>query len=493
MTNSPAPPQQPSAAIVQTTTPALALTTSVQSLSGPVAAFLAHHALPTENVLNPIEERKTVIDAFENAISVLPNDEREKAFYLSKFVVAISVGIFDAALNYLWDETILALRRLVQQTDLAYFFDVAEKSPHRRNRLSTAEDLPRIDDAVLIETCVRIGLLHQVNGARLLHINYMRNHASAAHPNVAELNGGEMIGWLSNCLRYAITAKPDPAVVDMHQFLSTVRERTIDAKDVAIHEQSFRKMQPQQRVDDLLWTLFGLYTDPNLAVQARVNIDLISPSLWPLTSERLKYGIGVRHAEFVRRSDVPRRDLAMTFLKKVGGEQYRTSEILAADLIEKLRGLRAAHVGLNNFYNEAPHAASLEESVPPNGVVPKAVLYEWVSIISQCYIGNGYGRMGGVDTGAVPYYEKFVKLFGDREIVELLRAMTDPVFVTDLDKPQAQVRLNQLAKMLRLQAQDVYVQQGLDAIIKTHGSGYQTLGAASAYKTMLGNLPNFPS
>src|SRR4051794_5791587 len=72
--------------------PALALTTSVASLSGPVAAFLAHHSLPTEDVLQPLAERKTVIDAFENAISVLPIPDREKAFYLSKFVVAISVG-----------------------------------------------------------------------------------------------------------------------------------------------------------------------------------------------------------------------------------------------------------------------------------------------------------------------------------------------------------------------------------------------------------------
>lgn len=469
--------------------PALALTTSVQSLSGPIASFLEHHDLPTENVLNPLIERKTVIDAFENAISVLPKDSREKAYYLSKFVVAISVGIFDSALNYLWDETILALRRLVEQTDLLYFFDVAEKNPSRRSRLSTAEDLPRVEDSALIETCVRIGLLSAVNGERLRHINYMRNHASAAHPNGVELNGAEMVGWLSNCLRHAITAKPDPAVLQMHHFLVTVRERAITAKDVALHEQDLRKMQTS-RVDDLLWTLFGLYADPNLAAQARANIDLLAPVVWALASEQRRYHVGIRHAEYARRSDTTRRDLAMTFLKNVGGEAYRATDIVTADLMEKLRALRTAHNGPRNFYAEAPHAAALEESLPVTGVVPKAVLSEWVSIVTQCYVGNGLGYYEGVDRGALPFYKKHIDRFGDREIVEFLRAMIDPVFVADLASAKAQSRLHMLAKALREKAQDVYVVQAIDIILKSPLPSLKTVGNLKSYQALLGNLPN---
>lgn len=484
-------PQQPGVILVPAQTPALALTTSVQSLSGPVAAFLAHHDLPTQDVLNPLDERKTVIDAFENAISVLPKEEREKAHYLSKFVVAISVGIFDAALNYLWDETILALRRLVAQTDLAYFFDVAEKNPQKRSKLSTAEDLPRIDDAMLIESCVRIGLLHPVNGERLRHINYMRNHASAAHPNVAELNGGEMVGWLSNCLRHAITAKPDAAVLRTHHFLVSVRERVIAAADVPILEQQLRAMQTA-RVDDLLWTLFGMYVEPNLAAEARTNIDLIAPAIWALSSEQRRYAVGVRHAEFARRSDSVRRDIAMTFLKTVRGEAYRATDILAAEIIEKLRALRAAHNTTTNFYDEAPHAAALEQSLPVNGVVPRPVLYDWVSLITQCYVGNGRGYLEGVDRGAIPHYEACITRFGEREIVEFLRAMADPVFVDDLMMPKAQTRLHTLAKMLRPKAQDVYVAQALDLILNANPSAYRTVGSSGPYTALLAKLPNHP-
>lgn len=45
-------------------------------------------------------------------------EERQRAYYLTKFTVAIAVGLFDGALNYLWDETISSLRRLVSRVDL---------------------------------------------------------------------------------------------------------------------------------------------------------------------------------------------------------------------------------------------------------------------------------------------------------------------------------------------------------------------------------------
>src|SRR5260221_966017 len=182
------------------------LETSIQGFSAPLAGFLGNLGLPTENVLVDFGERRFVLQSLQQTLDVLPFDERAKAYYLSKFSVSIMVGLFDAALNFLWDETILALRRLAVGIDLPYFFDTAEKHESYQSRLPTAADLGLLDDFTLIDTCARVGLLTAVNRERLRHVNYMRNHASAAHPNQSELTGQEMIAWLSNCLRYAITA-----------------------------------------------------------------------------------------------------------------------------------------------------------------------------------------------------------------------------------------------------------------------------------------------
>jgi hypothetical protein len=82
---------------------------------------LSEIGLPSEGVLVSIDERRTVLANFQNAISLVEFEDRGRALYLSKFLAAIGAGLFDAALNYLWDETIAELRRRIASCDLAYF------------------------------------------------------------------------------------------------------------------------------------------------------------------------------------------------------------------------------------------------------------------------------------------------------------------------------------------------------------------------------------
>src|SRR5258707_362646 len=159
------------------------LETSIQGVSAPLAGFLSDLGLPTAQVLVDFGERRFVLQSLQQTLEVLPYEERAKAYYLSKFSVSVAIGLFDAALNFLWDETILALRRLASSIDLSYFFDTAEKRESYRAKLQTADDLASLDDLTLIDTCVRVELLSDVNREGLRHVNYMRNHASAAHHN----------------------------------------------------------------------------------------------------------------------------------------------------------------------------------------------------------------------------------------------------------------------------------------------------------------------
>src|SRR5215469_5819546 len=113
------------------------LETSIQGFSAPLAGYLSSLGLPIEDVLVEFGERRFVLQALQQTLEILPYEQREKAYYLSKFSVSIMVGLFDAALNFLWDETILSLRRLAVSMDLSYFFDTAEKRESYRSRLQT--------------------------------------------------------------------------------------------------------------------------------------------------------------------------------------------------------------------------------------------------------------------------------------------------------------------------------------------------------------------
>jgi hypothetical protein len=464
------------------------LETSIQGFNAPLAEFLGTLGLPTERVLAEFGERRFVLQSLQQTLEVLPYDERAQAYYLSKFSVSIAVGLFDAALNFLWDETILALRRLAASIDLSYFFDTAEKRESFRAKLQTADDLAILDDFTLIDTCARVELLSDVNRERLRHVNYMRNHASAAHPNQSDLTGQEMTAWLSNCLRYAITAKPDHAVIVTKQLLTNIRAGAIPEADIPVIAADFDNFTPE-RIDDLLWTLFGLYVDPSQKVDTRLNVAHLAPYVWRLASEDRRFQVGARHEHFIKQADQQRKIFADEFLVHVNGQQYRSEDVLAGELLDKLRGLLAAHNGMNNFYNEWPHAASLASSLPVSGIIPNAARLEWVKVVTKCHIGNGYGSRGGVDQSADSYYQSYIANFGEREIVQFLRLFEDPEFTVDFSRPQADARARSLVASFKAKTKNVHVIRALDALLAQPENLLRSVTVVTKFKDALKNLP----
>lgn len=77
--------------------------------------------LPTDGVLVDLDERESLLTSLGGALRRLPEQDRGRSWYVSKMIVAAAVGLFDAALNYLWDETVNELRRRVIGYDLGYF------------------------------------------------------------------------------------------------------------------------------------------------------------------------------------------------------------------------------------------------------------------------------------------------------------------------------------------------------------------------------------
>ena len=246
---------------------------------------------------------------------------------MSRFTIAIAAGLFDGALNCLWDETVRALRRQVIIFDIQYFYTVAEKISSRYKSLSKPEEIDQVSEHDILEACRRVGLVTDVNYQRLENVNYMRNHASAAHPNDNE-------------------------------------------------------------IDDFLWAMFTVYTDEKSAQQARDNIEGISPFVWTAATEDRKYEIGARIGMFRENAEVAKKDACQKFLEVVGGLSYKDEDSLAGELIEKPENSYRAHFGSNNFYNEYPHAKALNNRLPASGKIPRAARAMWVKVISICYVGK---------------------------------------------------------------------------------------------------------
>lgn len=464
------------------------LVSPIGELNAQLQGYLMNVGLPVSDVVAPIAERKKVIAQLADALNILPHAERAKAHYLSRFTIAIAAGLFDGALNYLWDETVRALRRQVIAFDIQYFYSVAEKISSRYKALSKPEEIDQISEHDMLEGCRRIGLITDVNYQRLEHVNYMRNHASAAHPNDNEIDGFEMLGWLTVCLKHAITAEPDHSLISIKQLLQNIRTVTIPSGDFAVIGSDLAK-QPQERIDDFLWTLFGIYTDDKSAQHARDNIEGISPAVWAAATEDRKYEIGARFGVLRKNGEVAKKDACQKFLEVVGGLAYKDEDSLAGELIEKLENLYRAHFGTNNFYNEYPHAKTLNESLPATGKIPRAARAMWVKIISICYIGNGHGYRQGVDEQALPYYQNYVNNFTEGEAVEFVKLFLEPEFNTPLTRAMPDKRARELAATLKAKHTNVHLQRALDLIISAPLKTLSGLFNTTEFKGVLPYLP----
>ncbi|GAB6163503.1 hypothetical protein JCM12298_26630 [Desulfothermus naphthae] len=454
--------------------------TSIKTLNAPLSELLGYINLPTENVLSPISERRKVIHALESTLEILPIAQRKKAYYLSKFTVAITVGLFDGALAYLWDETIKAIKNIIVSFDLQYFFTVAESLCGRYRNLHTKEDLDIISEHDLLEISRRIGLINDVNFKRLEHVNYLRNHASSAHPNENDISGIEMLSLLEHCLKYAITARPDHSVIQIKRLLNNIRTNEIPDEDFYIIGQDISK-QPQERINDFILSIFGMYCDPRQEPIVKRNIEKLAPYIWKITSEEIKYQIGSKFGLYRKNGDVDRKDATHRFLEIVNGLKYKDEDSLAAELLEKLQNLRSVHFDWYNFYNEYPHAKSIEESIPRSGI-PESVRKIFVKVICICYCGNGRGYREGVDERAVPYYKKYIDMFSINEIKEYLKLFQDREFVFDLDMPKADRRMRELAKLLKSKTTDIHINKLLDLIINFPQQKLPNLSEDKRYK-----------
>lgn len=463
------------------------LTNNIEQYNPKMLQYLQELNLPINDVLTSIDERKKVIYGMESAINNIPVENRTSAVYLTNFVVSVASGQFNAALNCLWNETVLALRKVVEKFDLPYIFQMAEKINSRYRNLSTPEDLELIGEHDLLEICRNSELIDNIVYTKLEYINYMRNHASLAHPNGNMMTGYELLSMLEVCINNVIIAKLNEANITLSRLLYNIRNIEIPNEDIVAIGYEFARLT-QKRADDLLWSFFGMYTDLKVQSITLNNISRLSKYVWDVSSETMKYEIGAKFGFFRINGEVEKKERAEQFLNFVNGLKYKDEDSLVTELIQKLGILKSTHFSWNNFYNEYPIVQTLELSIPSNGTIPKAALNLWVKVICICYVGNGKGYRQGIDEGAVTYYEKYINNFKEPEIVEFLFLFSDIEFTTDLDKVIPDKRMRMLAEKLKDVSNNTFINQALDCIITGPNLKLNKMDTISNYKDLLGKI-----
>jgi hypothetical protein len=434
-----------------------------------LVSFLNSQGLPSDGLFATVPNRAVVINNFPNVITRIRPEEIEKSVYISKFLASVASGLFDAALNYLWDETISQLRRRVACYDISYFFDNAGVSDEKRKRLKDEGDLDKIDDSELIHGAFSIELISFIGFKHLDFIRSMRNWASAAHPNNNEITGLQLISWLETCIIEVINLPESQITVNIKQLLGNIRVNTITATEAAEIGEFFNQLTREQ-IDNLAQGFFGIYTRLESSAQTRTNVRLLTPLLWPRVDESVRQSFGIRYGKFAANNDNAQSKLAREFLETVSGLSYLPTNTRTAELRVAIDNLIEGHRAAGNFYSEPALARELKRLVGEAGQVPEGINQKYVLALVEVFMTNG----NGVAWNAQPHYRWMLERLSPEQALIAATAFMDSTIASRL---QFTTPKNKFLEVLEMMSARVSSEAGKELIesIKSYQGPFEKL------------------
>jgi hypothetical protein len=433
--------------------------TQLTDFESKLVEFLEYCKLPSQSVLVPVKER---IRVFSNVLSVLDkveDDQRGRSMYISKFIAAASSGLFDAALNYLWDETIIELRRRVVQYDLNYFYDTAVRSAEKRKHLRDADDLDKIDDAELIYGAHEIELISDLGFKHLDYVRYMRNWVSAAHPNHNELTGLQLSSMLETCIIEVISLPLSSVAVEIKRLLSNIKTTSISEEEAKQISSFFRNLTRDQ-INSLVSGFFGIYVRNDTLSPTRQNVQRLLPNLWPHVEEATRGQLGVRYGKYVANNDQDEARMSRAFLEVVGGLAYIPDGLRATEIQTAIDNLLSAHRNTNNFYNEPAFARQLQRLIGDLGDVPAQVNHSYVMGLVEVYLSNG----NGVARNAEPIYISLINQFNEQQATLALMSFSDKIISSRLQHSLCAQKFRSLITLIEPKISTAVVKELIDDI-----------------------------
>lgn len=426
--------------------------------------------LPNENIVMTTIDRKKVFNNLQVIIDEI-NVDKSSMFYLSKFIYAVSSGLFDAALNYLWDATITELRMRIINFNVEYFFDVTVTNTEKRAKLKNDSDLVKIQDADLLVGVKKIELIDDITYNELDHIRYMRNWSSTAHPNDFQLSGYKLIDWLETCIKSVFNLPVSPLNLEIKKLLADIKTTTFTSSDISAKKPFFSKL-PINQCNSLLKGFFGIFISQESNTETRTNIAQMIPELWVLASKETKVSIGFKYGNLKINSHTAEATSARRFLDLANGQSFIPDDLRISEIANILSDLTEAHNNMNNFYTEPALAKQLYQFVGDHSNLPTSINDQYVSTVINCYITNG----NGIAWSADDYYKKMIASFTDDQAQKALLSFTDSLISMKLDFPLC---TEQFKTMLSL--------------ISTHfayGTPQNLLNFISSFPTNLSKLKN---
>ena len=320
-----------------------------------------------------------------------------------RMCIATSVGLFDGAINYIWNAVILTLKQKVKNFGLALVAQTLNKS-------FDEDDLNDFMDSQLLDLCYKIELLSEDGYFFLNQCRDIRNNFSSAHPSIARIDDRELINFISRCCKYGITDDYALQGVKVSDFVSSIKGQKLDDDMLNYWSQKLIETFPAQR-QLLIPMLMGIYCDPSSTEQTRINSLKICVALNEYLDDKTKSSMIDQYNQYLIKGENDKCSAARVLFERLQVLSLLSSSEQHSIVKNACKNLLNSHLEFNNFYNEPPFARRLLE-ISESLKIPDTVKEEYVFTVLMGYVGNPYG----VSNAAIAPYEEMIINFSPKEI-----------------------------------------------------------------------------
>lgn len=340
------------------------------------------------------------------AMQKIPPHLRDKG--MARMCIAVASGLFDSAINYIWNASETELRNKVKKFGLNVVEQVTGKKDFDESKLND------LKAAELLTLCLKLNLITEDGYFFLNQCRDIRNNFSAAHPTIGDIDDHEFISFVNRCAKYALGNEQNPVGVDIQGFVTALKAGKFSVDQNTEWIQRLNNTHQAQR-ELLFGTLHGIYCDPSSSEEARVNSLTLMWHYRENLSPATRSELIDRHQDYIAGGDENRHKASQQFFEKLGllvllSDTERHSLISAA-----CKRLLSVHQAYDNFYNEPPFAERVYQ-LSSQGAIPDTARDELVNSIVTCAVGNQYG----ISNAAYPYYQTIIKNFSPAEVVVML-------------------------------------------------------------------------
>lgn len=388
--------------------------------------YLIDLGLPSDNIIAAPEERIRIMRALPEFINSLPTEIKKNAIYLSKFIAGSAVGLFDASLNYVWNEVVLSLRKIIILYGLDIFYDAAI-SEKLRAEFNSEEDLSGLRDRTLLDNCFKLELISEIVYKKLTHILEMRNDIGASHPTNYSINSYELLGWLQTCINDILNNEPSGSAIAIKSIIDNIKRRKTDLDKEAIDSFGFSiKNISTDMTGNLLTSLFAIFVSPKTDPSLRNNISLLVRIVWAHSKDEKKYDLGFKYDTYKTNLDEEKISLSESFFEICDGNRYLSKDTRIIKINNYCDDLEQAHYEWDNFHHETPIAKSILSFINNHEDIPKERQEKLIRTMLICRIGKAVDYKNGISQNAKPYYDSFFKLLNKEQVLQLLNIIQEP-------------------------------------------------------------------